>query len=482
MAGSNSTLVAGRYEIRGTLVERGPYITYNVRDSVLGREAALRTFRDVPDAAAIERFARECDILTFINHPSVIDVFDRGEFQDGSGKKPFLIIAQVTGLTLDNLIAAESRRLTPVRVAEFMALVCRGFQAARDVEISDIGVELSDILLMKDDSVKIIRFSGGVRSTPPEDVFRLASICCQALTCRKVDGTTPQRLRTLNPEISEALASVVQRAMDSDPAKRFDTVRELGESLLGAVHGSSAGLPNINAASLPSMNKVAANEPAPAKPKAPPVSKEAEGDFTRRFRAVEVTIPLRTAEPAPKADGSSPGAYTRAFETHSDELPKAKKPQSAPITPDAKPSQHPPDNKAGRGSANAETRLFENNPVRGSNPEPQSVPKPFISNERKEPEVSSGQSEYSRIIKQPSSHSASNNTDAFNPSRDLSATPDDGEYVRVANFKRASPPAPAASQSAPRVTRSQQKVILIVVIAALAIVALMLILWAVSSR
>lgn len=348
----NNTLVADRYEIRAVLMERGPYVTYSVRDVFLKRDAALRTFQGVPDPAAIERFARECEILTTLHHPSVIEVFDRGQLEDG-GSKPFVIVALLPGLTLDQLIEAESRRLTPVRVAEFMSQVCRGVQAAHDEGIADGCVEAADILLMKDDSVKIVSFSPGPRNTAPDDVLRLGSICFEALALQKAERVPVLNLSLLNPEVSTPLALVVRRAIDPDPAKRFPTVREFGEALLGAVRGSTvnAGAPETSKAPEPSKiperreaQTVLPPTPAPGTP--------AHGQFTQMFDLANLKAGFSAAagpvpepkpapadikwEPHPEATPlpSSAGEFTRFFKVDNAAYPPS---EPAANGPAAKP-------------------------------------------------------------------------------------------------------------------------------------------------
>lgn len=70
--------LAGRYEIREVLGQGGMGLVYRAYDSVIRREVALKTLRDIPEPAALQLFYKECDVLASMSHPNIIEIFDIG--------------------------------------------------------------------------------------------------------------------------------------------------------------------------------------------------------------------------------------------------------------------------------------------------------------------------------------------------------------------------------------------------------------------
>jgi serine/threonine protein kinase len=70
-----------RYEITDTLGQGGLGVVYKAYDTVIRRDVALKTIRDIPDPAALETFHKECGVLASMAHPNIIEIFDLGEFE-----------------------------------------------------------------------------------------------------------------------------------------------------------------------------------------------------------------------------------------------------------------------------------------------------------------------------------------------------------------------------------------------------------------
>ena len=122
--------LAGRYEVREVLGQGGMGLVYRAYDTVVRREVAVKTILDLPDAASLQLFYKECDVLASMSHPNIVEIFDIGEFEEDGQRKPFFVMPFLPGRTFDYLIKNAGHRLTVERVVEIAMQTCRGLQAA----------------------------------------------------------------------------------------------------------------------------------------------------------------------------------------------------------------------------------------------------------------------------------------------------------------------------------------------------------------
>src|ERR1700746_3297401 len=150
--------LAGRYEIREVLGEGGMGLVYRAFDSLIRREVAVKTIRDIPEPAALQLFQKECDVLASMSHPNIVEIFDIGEFEEDGKRKPYFVMPLLPGTTLDTLTRQSSHRLTVERTVQIFTQTCRGLQAAHERGLVHRDLKPSNIFVMEDDSVKIIDF------------------------------------------------------------------------------------------------------------------------------------------------------------------------------------------------------------------------------------------------------------------------------------------------------------------------------------
>ena len=79
------TLVDGRYRIINRLGSGGMADVYCAEDQQLGRRVAVKLLhrRFAEDATFVERFRREASSAAGLQHPNIVGIFDRGEW-DGT--------------------------------------------------------------------------------------------------------------------------------------------------------------------------------------------------------------------------------------------------------------------------------------------------------------------------------------------------------------------------------------------------------------
>jgi tRNA A-37 threonylcarbamoyl transferase component Bud32 len=289
-------LIGGRYEIEELVGTGGMSSVYRARDSVLERRVALKVLHEhfSADPEYVERFRREARAIARLNHPNIVTVIDRGEFEG----RQFIVFEHIPGENLKEVVEREGQ----LPVAQALALthqIARGLAFAhehgvvhRDVKPANIvvgrhgdtvlldwglakvrGSATGDALLSSDADVPRLGATrhGAVIGTPaymsPEqaagdvsaidertDVFALGALLYHVLAGRPPnDGPTSESqlerarsasypsIAALQPAAPAPLVAICSRAMARDPAARFASASELADALEAALTDALAG-------------------------------------------------------------------------------------------------------------------------------------------------------------------------------------------------------------------------------------------------
>ena len=103
---AENTIVDGRYRITSRIGTGGMADVYCAHDEHLGRDVAIKLLhrRFAQDQEFVERFRREASAAAGLQHPNVVGVFDRGEY-DGTY---YIAMEYLPGRTLKDVIREES--------------------------------------------------------------------------------------------------------------------------------------------------------------------------------------------------------------------------------------------------------------------------------------------------------------------------------------------------------------------------------------
>jgi serine/threonine-protein kinase len=266
-------VLSGRYRLESKLGSGGMSTVYLARDETLERWIAVkvmhREISDQPDQ--IERFRREARAVAQLSHPNVVAVIDAGE----DGGYPYIVFEYVQGETLKQRIDRLGR-LPVDEAAAYGIEIGRGLAAAhgrrlvhRDVKpqnvlidpegrakVTDFGIARS---LESDGLTKTGRVLGTTDYVSPEqamgqevddrtDIYSLGVLLYEMLT-----GEPPFQAETLvgvamkhvneqmpdvqkrRPEVSAALAAVIERATAKEPKKRYSDMAAFLADLEGAL-------------------------------------------------------------------------------------------------------------------------------------------------------------------------------------------------------------------------------------------------------
>jgi serine/threonine-protein kinase len=158
------TLLNGRYRLEARIGAGGMSTVYRATDETLERQVAIKLMnREVAgDSDQLERFRREARAVAQLSHPHIVGVIDAGE----DDNRPYIVFEYVEGETLKKRI----RRLGRLPVDEAVAYsieIARALGAAHARHIVHRDVKPQNVLIDEEGSAKVTDF--GIARTLEED-------------------------------------------------------------------------------------------------------------------------------------------------------------------------------------------------------------------------------------------------------------------------------------------------------------------------
>lgn len=216
-------------------IESGPAgELYLAHDTKLRCDVALKLMPEgrypAGDAA---RALKEAQHLTRIRHTNLVTVFGAAEASGRVG----LWMEPVRGITLDEALKQHGT-FGPRDAAHIGLDVCRAVAAVHREGIVHGDITARNV--MRDESGRTVlmdcagRMFGGLPRTRSDDIYGIGALLFHLVTNRyPVEGRT--YLRALRPDLPDDFASIVERALDADPRRRFPGAGAFEVSLAGLV-------------------------------------------------------------------------------------------------------------------------------------------------------------------------------------------------------------------------------------------------------
>ena len=274
---ARDTVVDERYKVLNRIGSGGMADVYCAEDLQLGRRVALKLLyrRFAEDAEFVERFRREASSAAGLQHPNVVAVYDRGEFDDTyyiameflEGRSLKQVVRQDGALEPDRAIDLVIQILKAARFAHRRGIVHRDIKP-HNVIVDDEGrAKVTDFGIARagaSDMTETGSIMGTAQYLSPEqaqghpvdarsDLYSIGVVLYELLTGRvpfdaesavtialKQVSEEPTPPSQLNPAISAQLEDVVTRALQKDPAYRFADADEFIRAL-EQVRGVAAG-------------------------------------------------------------------------------------------------------------------------------------------------------------------------------------------------------------------------------------------------
>jgi eukaryotic-like serine/threonine-protein kinase len=281
----------GPYEVMAAIGAGGMGEVYRARDGRLGRDVALKVLPEVfaRRTDRLARFEREARAAGALSHPNILSVYDVGS-HDG---RPYVVFELLEGGTLRTRLRGAA--LTIRKSLEVAAQAAHGLDAAHAKGIVHRDLKPENLFLTTDGVVKIVDFglakledepalpasdedtpsawpwrtsTGVVLGTAaymsPEqargdavdgrsDIFALGAVLYEMLagaaaferktrpeTMVAVLSEDPPDLARKRPGVPPAVAALVRRCLEKDPADRFQSARDLAFALETLAPGADA--------------------------------------------------------------------------------------------------------------------------------------------------------------------------------------------------------------------------------------------------
>jgi serine/threonine protein kinase/Tfp pilus assembly protein PilF len=262
-------------------------VVFKARDTRLNRDVALKIIHPASSNRQLEEaFLREARLASSLNHPGIVTIYD------------ILFLGGLTCIVMEFVSGSPLNRLIPkggLPIDRALAIGCaigNAVAAAHSAGVVHRDLKPANVLVRSDDSIKILDFGlakmmataspdaeteapsifqgitvGTAGYMPPEqadgeqadsraDIFSFGVTLYRMLTgvmpfsgpssievLRATRRQDPPLMRSIRPEIPQAIEMVVRRSLARNAADRFQTMSELLEQLTPQTAASSAASP-----------------------------------------------------------------------------------------------------------------------------------------------------------------------------------------------------------------------------------------------
>ena len=264
------SMLGGRYQIEEIVGVGGMAVVYRARDTILGRDVALKVlkkeFAEDPDIR--KRFSIESRAVAKLSHHNIVSVFDVGS-EDGTD---YIVMELIEGITLKQYMQKKGGKLAWREALHFITQIMKALSHAHSRGIIHRDIKPHNMMVLRDGSLKVADFGiarltsaaqatltqealGSVHYISPEqargshidarsDIYSAGVVLYEMLTGRlPFEGesavsvaiqhlsSVPLAPREIDPDIPEALELICMKAMCANLEKRYPSADAMLEDL-----------------------------------------------------------------------------------------------------------------------------------------------------------------------------------------------------------------------------------------------------------
>jgi len=278
LKGKHKGFVLGKYRLLSRLGTGAMGAVYLAEHAGLKRQCAIKVLpaSRVGDASYLERFLREAQAVAALSHPNIVRAYDVDSEGDGDRVVHYLAMEYVDGEDTQHIVARGPLEL--VQAADIARQAAEGLTHAHEAGLIHRDIKPANLLLDKHGIVKVLDLGlakdvgsdgkASLTQSNDETVLGTADYLSpeQALSSHSVDhrsdiyslgctlycllaghppfnegsvaqrlaghmSKTPPPIREERPDTPPELIAVVERMMEKDAGDRFQTAKQVSESL-----------------------------------------------------------------------------------------------------------------------------------------------------------------------------------------------------------------------------------------------------------
>lgn len=259
----------GRYELQKMIGEGGMACVYKAYDRIDDRWVAVKILKDefADNSEFLRRFRNESKAISVLSHPNIVKVCDVS-FGD---RIQYIVMEYIEGITLKTHLE-RNHPLKWQEAIHFTTQILNALQHAHSKGIIHRDIKPQNIMLLPDGTIKVMdfgiaRFSdsqthtmtdkaiGSVHYIAPEqargditdekaDIYSVGVMLYEMLTGQlpfEADNAVsvaimqlqsqPQPPKDINPSIPDGLEEITLRAMQKNPAQRYQSAAQMLQDL-----------------------------------------------------------------------------------------------------------------------------------------------------------------------------------------------------------------------------------------------------------
>jgi serine/threonine-protein kinase len=255
-----------RYLVKKLIGEGGMADVYSGKDLTNGMPIAIKILKHeyAKTGDIVRRFINESRAISVLRHPNIVKVFDIG----ASAGLNYIVMELIHGITLKEYIDQRGEPLTYKEVVHFLSNILRALGHAHDKGIVHRDIKPQNIMILEDGDMRIMDFGiarlarseihtdadqaiGSVHYISPEqaqgietdmraDIYSLGIMLYEMLSGKlpfdaddavavaiKQISDEAKPLYLVNRSVPMGLCDITMKAMEKNPAKRYQNALEM---------------------------------------------------------------------------------------------------------------------------------------------------------------------------------------------------------------------------------------------------------------